>query len=342
MFWVITTAIVSFLSVLIITPHVIRIMQKKGFVGTDMNKFNYPKVAELGGIPIFMGFAFGTITAIFLSTYLGFELNLEIFLAGMITIVLIGFIGTVDDLIGWKKGIRQWQHALFPIIAALPLMAVKVTNTPINIPFFGFFPSEFVLPFGVISFGIIYSLIFVPIGVTGASNATNMLAGLNGLEAGLAILILGTLTIISTFSGKIEAVIFALTMIGALLAFLKYNWFPAKIFGGDGLTLMAGASIAVVSILGDMEKVGIALMVLFFIELIIKSRTKFQGECFGIPKKNGILVSPKEKHSLTHYFMSFWPTTEKNVVLRLLMVQTIICIAVLIVVYLNYLEVLAI
>jgi UDP-N-acetylglucosamine--dolichyl-phosphate N-acetylglucosaminephosphotransferase len=326
--------IISFLTVYALTPKVIQIMHYRGIVGKDMNKLNHPMVAELGGIPIFLGFAFGTITAIFLSTYFGTKINLLFFLAGMMTITLIGFIGTVDDIIGWKKGIRQWQHALFPIIAALPLMAIKVSNPPISLPFIGLLPAEFYFPFG-----LIYSILLVPIGVTGASNASNMLAGLNGLEAGLAILILSTLGITAFVTGKIEALIFVLAMIGTLVAFLRYNWFPAKIFGGDGLTLMAGASIAVVSILGDMEKIGIALMAIYFIELYLKAKNKFQGECFGIPNKNGTLVAPKEKQSLTHYFMNMAPATEKQVVIKILATQAIICILVLIAIYLNIMQI---
>jgi UDP-N-acetylglucosamine--dolichyl-phosphate N-acetylglucosaminephosphotransferase len=328
--------LISFITVFILTPKVIEIMKKQGFAGKDMNKYSKPLVAELGGVPIFLGFSFGAITAIFFSTYLGFKLDILPFLAGMLTIILMGFIGTIDDIIGWKKGIRQWQHALFPIIAALPLMAVNVNNPPISIPFLHMLPNELIL-FGItISFGLIYSLIFVPIGVTGASNATNMLAGLNGLEAGLSSLILGTLALLSILSGKPEAAVFALAMLGALIAFLKYNWFPAKIFGGDGLTLMAGATIAVVSILGDMEKAGVLLLGMFFVELYLKSKTKFQGECFGMPQKNGLLLSPKNKQSLTHYFMAISPAKEPIVVTRILFTQLIICILTLVLVFLNY------
>jgi UDP-N-acetylglucosamine--dolichyl-phosphate N-acetylglucosaminephosphotransferase len=325
--------LVAFITVYYLVPKFIPLVRDRGFIGKDMNKAKKTGVAELGGIPIFLGFVFGATFAIFYSTYLGLELDLLPFIAGILTIVIIGFIGTVDDMIGWKKGIRQWQHALFPVVAALPLMAVRVANPPLTIPFVGVLPGEYVLPFGVISFGIIYSLILVPIGVTGASNATNMLAGLNGLEASLSAMILGTLAIVAFFTGKIEALVIALAMVGALVAFLKYNWFPAKIFGGDGLTLMSGASIAVIAIIGDMEKLGVLLLILFFIEFYLKSRSKFQGESFGIPKGK-YLTSPKKKGSLTHYFM-FGKATEKRVVLRILAVQFVICLFVLLIAYLN-------
>ncbi len=340
----IAPAIIAFAAVMLIMPSFIKTMHREGFVGKNMNDFQKSKVAELGGVVVLLGFSLGIISTIFIATYFELiQIDLTIMLAGFCTILLVAFIGAIDDIIGWKKGIRQWQHALFPIIAALPLMAIQITNPPIFLPLIGILPAEFILPFGItLSFGLIYSLIFVPIGVTGASNATNMLAGLNGLEAGLSALILITLGIIALINGKIEALIFCVTMGGALISFLKFNWFPAKILGGDSLTLMCGATIAIVSILGDMEKIGIALMALFFIELYIKSKTRFQGESFGVPTKNGLLLAPRKKQSITHYFMSIKKGTEEQVTTRLLTTQAIICIVVLTLVILNYYRIIAI
>ena len=142
-------------------------------------------------------------------------------------------------------------------------------------------------------------------------------------------------------TGMIEAVIISIAMVGALIGFLKYNWYPAKIFGGDGLTLMVGATIAVVSIIGNMEKIGIVLLVLFFIELYLKSKTRFQGESFGQPTKNGFLLAPKNKVSLTHYFM-FGKATEKQIVKRILLTQFLICILVFVTAYSNHIGIIMI
>ena len=228
-----------------------------------------------------------------------------------------------------EKGIRQWQHALVPVFAALPLMAVKVANPPISIPFFGPAPVEYILPVvGVISFGVIYSLLLVPIGVTGASNAANMLAGLNGLEAGLGAIIAATLLAISIMEGNIESAIIAAAMLGALIAFLRFNWFPAKVFGGDSLTLMIGASIATIVILGNMEKIGILLMSLYFVELVLKSRHNFQVDGFGIPTKEGFLRAIPKSSSLTHLVMKRGKFTEKQVVGILLAMQVVVSVVV--------------
>lgn len=324
------------------TPFLFNRLRRRGIVGRDMNKSNEPEIPEMGGIGIWLGFALGVLLAIFLDTYLQLtHLDLTLFLAGMLTITIVAFIGIVDDLIGWRKGLRQYQHALLPILAALPLMAVNVTNAPFSLPLIGLLPANIGLPIlGGISFSLLYSLILVPIGVTGASNATNMLAGLNGLETGLGALIIGTLFIISVLENQIEAAILAASMTGALLGFLVFNWFPAKVFGGDSLTLMVGATIATISILGNMEKIGIILMVLYFIELVLKAKHKFQGESFGKIQSDGTLKAPEKIGSLTHIAMRSGKLREDKVVLRILVIQLFICIMVLLLYFLNRTEVL--
>ncbi len=325
---IIIPLILALISVLLIMPPFIRRMRAQGFLGKDMNKYSRPKVAELGGVVVFLGFSFGIFSAIFLSTYLhAFTIELSVLLAGFSTIAMICFIGFIDDIIGWKKGIRQWQHALFPIIAALPLMAIAAGETAMVIPFIG-----------QIQLGIIYSLIIIPIGVTGASNAFNMLAGFNGLEAGQGIILTTTLTIIALLSGQITAALFGIAMIGALIAFLRFNWFPARIFGGDSLTLMVGANLAVMSIIGNMESVGLLIVALFIIEFLIKAKHKFQSECFGRPNKKNQLSASSKGGSLTQLVLRLGKGrfTEQKTTAIILGLQALLCCTIIIVYLLKF------
>ncbi|MBI4052794.1 MAG: hypothetical protein HY394_02025 [Candidatus Diapherotrites archaeon] len=324
------TFLAGFAATATITPFLIKRLSSRGFTGKDLNKIGKPEVPEMGGIAVIAGFFIAVMAALSVSTYVApANLDLTALFAGITTIMLVGLIGIVDDLVGWKKGIEQWQHALLPIIAALPLMAVNIHNPPINLPVIGLFPSEIILPvFGAVSFGLFYSLVLVPIGVTGASNATNMLAGLNGLEAGLGVLIILPLGMIAFFTGRLEAAIIAFALLGALLAFLRFNWHPARIFGGDSLTLAVGASIAAVSIIGDMEKVGILLMALYFMELAIKARHRFRSECFGMPQKDGTLRADPNGGSITQFVMRRGRFSEKQVVTIILAMQAIVSLAV--------------
>ncbi len=310
----------------VITPFLINRMRDRKLVGIDLNKFEKPKIPEMGGMAIWFGFAFGTMASIFLFSYLHLvQIELIHLLAGFTTVIVVGFVGVFDDLVGWKNGIAQWQHALIPVFAALPLMVAKINNPPIILPLLGKLPAEFQIPFfGIVSFGVFYSIVLVPIGVTGASNATNMLAGFNGIEAGLGLILHITLLSLFLIFGRIEAALLIAPMIGALIAFLRFNWYPAKIFGGDALTLMVGASIAASVILGDMEKIGVLLLMLFFVEFAFKARKKFKAECYGIPQKNGTLKPDPKGGSITHVIMSRGKFTEKQVVLIILGIQAII------------------
>jgi UDP-N-acetylglucosamine--dolichyl-phosphate N-acetylglucosaminephosphotransferase len=319
----------SFASSYIILPFFIHRMHMRRIVGRDMNKLSHPEVAEMGGTAVLLGFVFSVMMALFFHSHLSQfpALDLVALLAAMLTIVLVGLLGIIDDLIGWKKGIRQYQHALIPIFAALPLVVLPQTigNTGVDVPFFHFF-----------NFGIYYSIILVPLAVTGASNAANMIAGLNGLEAGMGLLNALAILIVGLVLGEVGVVILMLGLMGALLAFLFFNWTPAKIFPGDSLTLMMGAGIASASIIGNMEKVGLMLFFLYFIELFLKARTKMQSESFGVVQTDGTLKSPEKIGSLTHVVMRMGKFTEKQVVLIILGMQGVVVLVTLLVFWLNF------
>lgn len=308
--------LVSFVFTYFAIGPLIRRLSGRGLVGVDMNKFSKPEIPELGGIAVIFGFAIAIMAAIFMYYYLEIlGLNLTVILAGLCTIFIIGFLGLVDDLIGWKHGVKQWQHALIPLFAALPLMALRV-----GIP-------DMVLPFvGGVSFGIFYSLIIVPMGVTGASNAFNMLAGFNGLEAGQGIIIGATFFAIGLMTGNAEVVVLMAAMLGALIAFIRFNWYPAKIFGGDALTLPIGASFAVVAIVGNMEKLAILMFALYFVELVLKAKHGFKSECFGIPQKDGTLKPDPKGGSITHLVMRAGNFKEYQVTMIILGMQLLLCI----------------
>jgi len=312
--------IIGFLGVAVIAPPFIKRMHEQGLVGKDMNKYSKPKVAELGGVVVFLGFVLSIFIGTLIASYLNL-INIDYFLlfSSFCTIAMITFIGVIDDIVGWKKGIRQWQHFIIPILAAIPMVIAFSGASTIIIPGFGSF-----------NFWIFYPLIIIPIAVTGASNAVNMLAGFNGLEAGQGFILTAALTIIALASGQYAAALFGLAMIGALHAFLKFNWFPAKIFGGDSLTLMIGANLAVMSIIGHLEIFGLLLFALFFVECAIKAKHRMKSECFGIPSKNGTLSANPKGGSLTQWIMKVGKNQlrENEVTLIILGIQMIISILV--------------
>ena len=307
--------IVAFLTTYLLTPLWIRAVKKTGLVGKDLNKFDKPEVAEFGGITVVAGFMAGVLTYIGLTTfYFHFETwdtTMILILAGISTLLGITIVGMLDDILGWKTGLKQWQKPLLTIPAALPIMAVNAGHSTMAVPFFG-----------TINFGILYPLVIIPLGIAGASNGFNMLAGFNGLEAGLGAVILGFLGYVAWQAGNSWVAMLSISMVFALLAFLFYNWHPAKIFPGDTLTYSVGALIASVAILGNMEKIAMILFSLYFVEFLIKAKTKFRGECFGKPGEDCSLSVPGEKaESVTHLMMKLGLKKEEHIVLTLIGIQ---------------------
>lgn len=326
------SVLISFVTTFFITPHFIKFLCTAGIVGLDLQKKNKPKLATSGGICVAFGVLSGLLAYIGLQTYLGYSFRpiyeleewLVYLLAVTVSIVIVMFVGLLDDLnvkskvIGTKEGedirvgISQWLKPLLTLPAAIPLMAVSAGVTKMEIPFWG-----------TIDFGpIVYPLLLIPLGVVGASNAVNLLAGFNGLEAGMGIVYFLGLGIYAALHKSIGTVIFLITF-AALVGFIKYNWYSAKILPGDSLTYLLGSMVAAGVIVGNMERSGILIMSPFIIEFFLKLRSKFKASCLGKLRNDGKLDPPygRRIYSWTHIVMNLRPLTEKQVTILLILVQ---------------------
>jgi len=283
---IIAAAVVSFLLTLFFIPKWIKKARQFGLVGKDMNKYGRPEVAEAGGIVVIFGLLGGILFYIFLDTFfLKTATNETLVFAVLLTVLLAGFLGFIDDVLGWKKGLKRWQKPVLTIPMAIPLMVINAGQSSMNIPIFG-----------TTEFGIIYPLVIVPIGIVCAANGFNMLAGFNGLEAGMGTIALGTLGTVSLLKGEVWLAAIAFASVASLLAFLVFNWNPAKIFPGDSLTYGIGALIAVIAILGNMEKIGIILFIPFIIDALMSLLPEARGnrkvEAFGKVNRDNSLEMP--------------------------------------------------
>jgi len=79
-------------------------------------------------------------------------------------------------------------------------------------------------------------------------------------------------------------------MLGALIAFLRFNWYPARVFTGDIGNLSIGAALAVAVILGNLESAGAILVIPYVLDFFIKAYNKFPStKWWGEPRANGKL-----------------------------------------------------
>jgi len=239
-------------------------------------------------------------------------------MGGLITAV--GFAAGIITAISLRTFFNIFiSESLISVLAALPLMALKEGYSFINIPFIG-----------LINCGICYSLVLVPLGITGAANAANMLAGFNGLEAGMGIVIVVSLSIIAYLIGEMTALIILLAALGALLATIYYNWYPAKIFIGDIGTLSIGAIIATAIIEGGFESAGVIIVIPYAVDFLIKAKNKFPARNWWGTYKDGKLYCPDNGPvGLCQLIMKVCGgISERNLVLVLMSIEAIFGVAV--------------
>src|SRR3990167_7565257 len=210
-----------------------------------MNKPYKIMVAEAGGVVVVAGFIIGVLSYIALKTFYFRQFTGTVELFVLISVILIvSFIGLIDDLLGWKIGLSKRVRLFLVLFAAIPLMVIDAGSSKITLPLLGTF-----------NIGLLYSLIIIPLGVLGATTTFNFLAGYNGLEARQGILILSALAYVTYITGNSWLSIVALCMIASLFAFYVFNHFPARIFPGDVMTYAVGALIAGIAILGNIERI---------------------------------------------------------------------------------------
>lgn len=298
--------LVSFAGFTIMIPR----FKEEGIVGKNINSLHKEEIAEMGGLMIVAGFSAGVILIISLKTFLElFEsVGLTSILAAFSTVMIVALIGIFDDLISIKQGIK----AFMPVFAALPLIALKEGFTIMKIPFIG-----------LVDFGIYYHLILIPLGITGAANAVNMLAGFNGLETGMGLVAVGSLAVIAYSIGETTAFILSIVMLGALLATLYFNWFPAKTLIGDVGTLTIGAVIASIVIIGNFEMAGGIIIIPYVTDFIIKVKNRFPYS-FGVYREGKLYCPENGPVGLGQLIMKVsGGISEKNLVLVLMGIETV-------------------
>jgi UDP-N-acetylglucosamine--dolichyl-phosphate N-acetylglucosaminephosphotransferase len=286
---ILITIFASFFCTYLIIPFWIKKSKQIELVWEDMNKPNREKnVAGSGGITVVMGSIIGILLYIAIQTFYfkssdGISIQIFAFLS---TLFLVAGIGLIDDLFGWKKGgLSKRSRVILVLFSAVPLMVINAGQSTM----LGF------------NFGIWFPLLVIPLGILGATTTFNFLAGFNGLETSQGIIILSALAVFTYITGNSWLSVVTLCMVASLLAFYIFNSNPAKVFPGDVLTYAIGASIAVIAILGDAEKIALFFFIPYIMETVLKLRGKLKKQSFGIPNKDGSLEMPYDKiYGLEH------------------------------------------
>ncbi|MCQ4384948.1 MAG: UDP-N-acetylglucosamine--dolichyl-phosphate N-acetylglucosaminephosphotransferase, partial [Sulfolobales archaeon] len=291
------------------TSWVIRQALKANLVGIDVNKPDRPKVPLYGGIGPIAGFVSGS----FVLLPFVREDGADVLEAVLLSSLIIAFLGMLDDIFNVRQSIR----AFTPVFAAVPLAVFSVGHTTISVPFLGY-----------VNFGPWYYIVILPAALTIAANAFNMLEGLNGLGAGMGVIMTLTLALIGFRAGGLSLISgeMAVALLASLIAFLIFNKYPAKVFPGNVGTYFIGAAIGALGISGYTLTALFFLYLPYVAEFVLKARTKFKGVSFGKVSQDGTLYWDSFPHSLTHVVMKLGRFKEYQVVLILWGIEAVFAV----------------
>ncbi len=248
-------------------PHLIRVLEQRKVgqhVRQDGPVSHYSKAGTptMGGALMLVGIAVATLLW-------GDLQNRHVWLV-LSTTLVFGVIGGVDDWLKLTRGSSEglsakvkflWQ-SIAGLIAGTALYATAATpvETALLLPLL----KDFAIPLGI---GMIPLTWLV---VVGASNAVNLTDGLDGLAIVPTVLVGGALGIFAYLSGNVnfaeylgipyvagtgELAVFVGALVGAGLAFLWFNTYPAQVFMGDVGALALGAALGMIALVVRQEVV---------------------------------------------------------------------------------------
>ncbi|HLV09444.1 MAG TPA: MraY family glycosyltransferase [Halanaerobiales bacterium] len=238
MHFYISIFLMSLVVTYIFTPLVKRFATRINAVDRpNYRRVNTNSVPTLGGIAIYTGFV---------STLL-LLVSLNRTLIGIITGgTIILFVGIIDDLYDISPPLKL----LGQVAAAVVLIIFGIKIEFITNPFSG---GMFYLGY----WGVPLTLLWI----VGITNTVNLVDGLDGLAAGITTIASSTLFFVALQEGRIVPAVIALALAGSSLAFLRFNFNPAKIFMGDTGAMFLGFILAAVSVSGALKSAATVTLV---------------------------------------------------------------------------------
>ncbi|KAB1254810.1 UDP-N-acetylglucosamine--dolichyl-phosphate N-acetylglucosaminephosphotransferase [Camelus dromedarius] len=261
--------------------------------GQDLNKTSRQQIPESQGVisgAVFLIILFCFIPFPFLNCFVeeqckAFPYHEFVALIGaLLAICCMIFLGFADDVLNLR-----WRHKLLlPTAASLPLLMVYFTNfgnTTVVVP------KPFRPILGLhLDLGILY-YVYMGLLAVFCTNAINILAGINGLEAGQSLVISASIIIFNLVElegdyrdDHVFSLYFMIPFFFTTLGLLYHNWYPSRVFVGDTFCYFAGMTFAVVGILGHFSKT----MLLFFMPQVFNF-------LYSLPQLLHIIPCPRHR-----------------------------------------------
>lgn len=307
----IVALVISLVVSLGIYPLVIPFLHKIKF-GQSIRQDGPKSHLKKTGTPTMGGFVFVLVPIIVLAILMPqalLDTKIQIVIISYVGYSLIGFID--DFLIVVKKnndGLSPSAKFLLQLILAVIIffMYRNVSSTGILIPF-----THVEIDLGWFYFVLILIMF------TAESNAVNLTDGLDGLSSGCVLIALAPFILFSILQGEYGLGVFLMAVFGSLLAYLKNNFFPAKIFMGDTGSLALGGLLAAVAMVLKQEILLVVIGGMFVLEVL---SVIIQVTSFKLTGKRVFRMAP------LHHHFELGGMNEKQVVLMFWCIEAVFAI----------------
>lgn len=284
-----TALFVTFL----VLPRLAKIAAKLGLIDHPGGRKAHSAPRPLvGGIGIMIGISISLLLFVPLQ-------NLRGYYAGLLVLAIVGFLDDFTELY------HIWKFAA-QILAAL--FMVYFSNTILS--YFGD-----LLAFGRISFDRAAILLTI-FSVVGVINAINMSDGIDGLAGALSFTAFSSFALLAFLNDQRELMLLSAAFCGALVAFLRFNWYPSRLFMGDAGSMTLGFTITFLSIALTQKtnsRIPPVVPLLIVAVPIVDTLTVMTKRML----KGGSPFQPDRTH-LHHIFLSFGLTEQQTAIVIVL------------------------
>jgi UDP-GlcNAc:undecaprenyl-phosphate/decaprenyl-phosphate GlcNAc-1-phosphate transferase len=260
----------------------------------DERKIHEKPIPLLGGWSVFLSFSVVIILIKYLNLANFSMIDNSLFWAVIVAGLILTVGGSLDD----KFNLKPRQQIIFPVSALLLVL------------FFGLKINYFTNPFGgVIHVDLLLGSLIPGLWLMGMMYTTKFLDGLDGLVAGIGVIASIFIFLVSLrWDVFLSATgIWGLVLAGSCLGFLIYNWQPAKIFLGEGGSVLIGFMLGVLSVISGSKIVTTLLVMglpaldvlLVIMRRLIEKKSPFQGDrshfhyrliSSGLSKREAVLI----------------------------------------------------
>ena len=214
----------------------------------------------MGGISFIVSIVISLIIAMILDGG-----NIQYYILFIYTTISFSIIGYIDDMLivvkkkndGLAPRKKLMLQILFSVIFYILVTFIYKDINYIHIPGLDY----------NLNISYLY-LIFLVFWQTGFSNAVNLTDGLDGLATSVTIITTSTFALLAYKENNFPVLVFCLTIVGALLGFLKFNRNPAKIFMGDTGSLALGGILAAISVILHKEIAFLFIGLVYILETL--------------------------------------------------------------------------